>query len=58
MEGKQTYEQLANKYNCSIKTIQRKIDAVKVSRETTFPCIANVLRDDYLFREEVWCNGL
>jgi len=49
MVGKQTYEQLAYKYNCSIKTIQRKLDAVKVSRETTFPCIANVLMDTTYF---------
>jgi len=49
MVGKQTYEQLANKYNCSIKTIQRKSDAVKLSRETTFPCIANVLMDTTYF---------
>jgi len=29
-KGKQTYLQLANKYNCSIRTIQRKIDLYKV----------------------------
>ena len=28
--GKQTYAQLADKYRCSIKTIQRRIDAVQV----------------------------
>lgn len=29
-QGKQTYQQLAKKYNCSKKTIQRKIDLHKV----------------------------
>ena len=29
-EGKQTYSQLADKYNCSIKTIQRKLDKVGI----------------------------
>ena len=28
VEGKQTYQQLAQKYHCSTKTIQRKIDSV------------------------------
>ena len=31
VEGKQTYAQLAVKYGCSIRTIQRKIDAYVVS---------------------------
>jgi hypothetical protein len=30
-EGKQTYQQLAKKYNCSVRTIQRKIDLHVVS---------------------------
>ncbi len=29
-EGKQTYKQLAKKYNCSSRTIQRKIDLHRV----------------------------
>jgi hypothetical protein len=29
-KGKQTYWQLAQKYECSVKTIQRKIDAVEL----------------------------
>lgn len=49
IQGKQTYEQLATQYNCSTKTIQRKIDAVKVNRETTFSGIANVLMDTTYF---------
>ncbi|MBK6609444.1 MAG: hypothetical protein IPG29_00590 [Sphingobacteriales bacterium] len=28
--GKQTYLQLAHKYNCSVKTIQRRLDKVKI----------------------------
>lgn len=41
--------QLAAKYNCSIKTIQRKIDAVKTERQTTFCSVANVLMDTTYF---------
>ncbi|MBD0368029.1 MAG: hypothetical protein ICV53_18240 [Flavisolibacter sp.] len=47
--GKQAYEQLAAKYNCSPKTIQRKIDAIKISRETSFPAFVNVLMDTTYF---------
>ena len=47
--GKQTYAQLAVKYNCSIKTIQRKIDAVKPDRKTDFPNLVNVLMDTTYF---------
>jgi Zn-dependent peptidase ImmA (M78 family) len=28
--GKQTYLQLAHKYNCSVKTIQRRLDKIKI----------------------------
>lgn len=49
MEGKQTYQQLAAKYNCSVKTIQRKIDAVDTRRQTTFPSVVNVLMDTTYF---------
>jgi hypothetical protein len=41
--------QLAEKYNCSTKTIQRKIDAVKVQRQTTFTSLVNVLMDTTYF---------
>ncbi len=47
--GKQTYAQLASKYSCSIKTIQRKIDGVKSTHKTTFPSNANVLMDTTYF---------
>ena len=35
--GKQTYRQLAAKYDCSIKTIQRKIDSYKFEIEPSKP---------------------
>ena len=41
--------QLAAKYGCSVKTIQRKIDGVKAHRHTTFPSIANLLMDTTYF---------
>lgn len=41
--------QLAAKYNCSVKTIQRKIDAVETGRQTTFSSVANVLMDATYF---------
>ena len=47
--GKQTYEQLAQKYGCSKKTIQRRIDTVKSERKTTFPSVVNVLMDTTYF---------
>ena len=49
ISGKQTYLQLAKKYNCSIKTIQRKIDTVQAQRQTTFSSVANVLMDTTYF---------
>lgn len=48
-EGKQTYRQLAARYNCSAKTIQRKIDAAQTGRCTTFPSACNVLMDTTYF---------
>lgn len=48
-EGKQTYNQLASKYGCSTKTIQRRIDTVKVGRLTTFSSVVNVLMDTTYF---------
>ncbi len=48
-KGKQTYLQLAGKYNCSTKTIQRKLDTVKLTPKTTFLAIANVLMDTTYF---------
>ena len=48
-EGKQTYLQLASKYGCSVKTIQRRIDSVKAQRQTTFPSVVNLLMDTTYF---------
>ena len=48
-KGKQTYKQLAEKYGCSVKTIQRKIDAVQAERTTTFPAVCNVVMDTTYF---------
>lgn len=48
-EGKQTYSQLADKYGCSTKTIQRKIDSVKTTTETSFSAFANLLMDTTYF---------
>lgn len=45
MLGKQTYAQLAGKYQCSIKTIQRRIDAVKVEIKSKEPRKIVVLMD-------------
>ena len=53
MQGKQTYLQLSIKYNCSIKTIQRRIDIVKASRETTFPSAVNLLMDTTYFGRQL-----
>jgi len=32
-QGKQTYQQLAQRYNCSVRTIQRKIDQYSIKNE-------------------------
>lgn len=49
LTGKQTYAQLAGKYNCSIKTIQRKIDQSTTHQNKTFPSKVNVLMDTTYF---------
>ena len=41
--------QLAEKYGCSTKTIQRKLDTVTAQQTTTFSGIANVLMDTTYF---------
>jgi hypothetical protein len=48
-KGKQTYEQLSIKYNCSMRTIQRKIDSVDIRQEKSFEFLANVLIDTTYF---------
>lgn len=47
--GKQTYAQLAGLYGCSIKTVQRKIDAAVAKRITDFPAVTNLLMDTTYF---------
>ncbi len=44
-EGKQTYVQLAEKYNCSSRTIQRKIDSVEVTIAEKIPRKVIILMD-------------
>ncbi|MFB9119632.1 transposase [Bergeyella porcorum] len=44
-QGKQTYTQLAQKYDCSIKTIQRKIDDYKIENHPKEPRKVIVLMD-------------
>lgn len=47
--GKQTYAQLASKYECSIKTIQRRIDEAATASESHFPAQVNLLMDTTYF---------
>jgi hypothetical protein len=48
-EGKQTYTQLASKYKCSVKTIQRNIDKAGVKKQSCFTSCANVVMDTTYF---------
>lgn len=45
VEGKQTYKQLSEKYGCSQKTIQRKIDLCAISFSNSLPRKVVVLMD-------------
>lgn len=47
--GKQTYSQLSNTFNCSVKTIQRYLDKVVPVYQNTFMGTANVLMDTTYF---------
>ena len=47
--GKQTYSELSAKYGCSPKTIQRKIDSVKIVENKQFSAVANVVMDTTYF---------
>ena len=51
--GKQTYLQLAAKYGCTVKTIQRRIDTVKTQRQTVFPSVVNLLMDTTYFGKKL-----
>ena len=48
-KGKQTYNQLAATYGCSVKTIQRKIDRASVTKLTDFASVINLLIDTTYF---------
>lgn len=49
IEGKQTYKQLSFQYGCSIKTIQRRLDKVKISKPEIEKCEVVVLMDTTYF---------
>lgn len=49
LSGKQTYSQLALKYGCSWKTIQRCIDKARPHRMEDFSPVANVVMDTTYF---------
>lgn len=50
MDGKQTYVQLAQKYQCSEKTIRRKIDLAPLHSRTQFKPVANIIMDTTYFK--------
>lgn len=45
LDGKQTYRQLADRYGCSARTIQRCVDKAKTERNDTFSPVADVVMD-------------
>ena len=45
VQGKQTYSQLAAKYKCSLKTIQRRLDSIKSTSIPKTPRAVVVLMD-------------
>lgn len=49
VEYKQTYQQLSLQYGCSIKTIQRRLDKVKVRKPVIEKCDVVVLMDTTYF---------
>lgn len=48
-QGKQTYKQLADKYHCSLKTIQRRLDKVNIEYQIKRPKRANIIMDTTYF---------
>ena len=46
---KQTYHELAEEYDCSAKTIQRRLDEYSVRFNNNFPSVANVVLDTTYF---------
>jgi hypothetical protein len=47
--GKQTYNQLAERFNCSTKTIQRWLDKVQIIKRKEFSGVAVVIIDTTYF---------
>ena len=47
--GKQTYVQLAERFGCSTKTIQRRLDKVPVAKRDEFSSLAVVIMDTTYF---------
>ncbi|WP_301099523.1 hypothetical protein [Otariodibacter sp.] len=48
-QGKQTYKQLADKYGCSLKTIQRRLDTIELKSLNKLPAHANIIMDTTYF---------
>ena len=48
--GKQTYSQLATRFNCSTKTIQRRLDKSVISKRDEFSGVAVVIMDTTYFK--------
>ncbi len=48
-QGNQTYKQLADKYHCSLKTIQRRLDKVNIEYQIKRPKRANIIMDTTYF---------
>jgi hypothetical protein len=47
--GKQTYSQLAERFSCSTKTIQRHLDKAKIPQRKAFSCVSVVVMDTTYF---------
>jgi hypothetical protein len=47
--GKQTYSELATRFGCSARTIQRKLDSIEVVTNREFMPVANVIMDTTYF---------
>lgn len=50
VEGKQTYDQLSIFFNCSVRTIQRRMDNCNVLKNTKFPSAVNLMMDTTYFK--------
>ena len=57
MKGKQTYLQLAKKYKCSTKTIQRKIDQYKVIIPEKKASKSNCSDGYNIFWKKLWSDA-